>query len=239
MKTQSPFFSQISGDETLEITLRDSGFSYWVIISLVFCVFLISVARLRQREVFVILLQGTVFFRSQSDQLKDGIRQNPFSGTVLLIQFACITSLSIFWLNSDYLTHWTLVQQISIIAFPVALFLYNVIVSTIASYVSNVPRLIPEINHITFGLTQSLGIVILIEFFILFFKPEYKSFGNLVLLSTFGLFFFLRLIRGIYIGIQQGVNWYYLILYFWTLEILPVLILAKLLFNQEFSGIIG
>lgn len=239
MAAQPYFFSDTTSSEVMEMTQRAPGYSYWIIVSLVFCIFLISLARLRQREVFLILFQNTVLFRSNAEQLKEGIRENPFSSAVLILQFICISALSIYWLNSDRLYHWNLVQSLAILLFPFALLIYTSFIASTTSFISNTTRLIPEINHITFSLTQSLGIVVLTEFFIFFFKPEYKILGNLVILSTFGIFYILRLIRGIFIGIQQGVSWYYLILYFWTLEILPVLILAKVLFNQEFSDFLG
>jgi len=49
----------------------------------------------------------------------------------------------------------------------------------------------------------------------------------------------LRFLRGFWIVSKQGVPWYYIILYFWTLEILPLLIVVKLLYNDEFQTWIG
>lgn len=238
LQTES-FFPIQSSDDVMHMTTRPDVNSNFIILALLFCVLLVSLARLRQREVFLILLQGSVLFRSHTEQLKDGVRQNAGSILLLIFQFICISSLSFFWINEQYLDKWNVFQQTTLLLFPFLVLLYTSVLSWLATRLTQTPKFFSELNYINLGLAQVNGLFFLVAFFVLFFKPEYKILGNLVILSTFAFFYILRVIRSFYIGIQQGITWYYIILYLWTLEILPVLILAKLLFNEEFSEIIG
>lgn len=233
------FFKDSLPSESLELIERPDVHSNLIVLGLMVCVFLIAVARLRQREVFAVLFQGTFLFRSHADQLKDGIRENGLTIFLLLLQFICISSLSFYWINQKYFSSWSIFQQLVLLFFPIIVVLYTTILSWLTTRLTNRPQFYTELNHINVGVAQTSGLLFLAAFFVLFFKPEYKILGNLVILGTFGLMYFIRVLRSFYIGIQQGITWYYLILYLWTLEILPVLILAKLLFNEELMEIIG
>lgn len=233
------FFNDHIATDTMQLVERPDIHSNFIVLGLMLCVFLIALARLRQREIFLVLFQGSFLFRSHADQLKDGIRENGLTIFLLLLQFVCISSLSFYWINEANFSTWSIFQQLILLFFPIIVFLYTTILSWIATRLTNSAKFFTELNHINVGLAQTAGLLFLVAFFVLFFKPEYKILGNLVILSSFGLIYILRVIRSFYVGIQQGISWYYLILYLWTLEILPVLIVAKLLFNEELMELIG
>lgn len=233
------FFNDHIATDTMQLVERPDIHSNFIVLGLMLCVFLIALARLRQREIFLVLFQGSFLFRSHADQLKDGIRENGLTIFLLLLQFVCISSLSFYWINEANFSTWSIFQQLILLFFPIIVFLYTTILSWIATRLTNSTKFFTELNHINVGLAQTAGLLFLVAFFVLFFKPEYKILGNLVILSSFGLIYILRVIRSFYVGIQQGISWYYLILYLWTLEILPVLIVAKLLFNEELMELIG
>lgn len=233
------FFQENTSTEALRLVDRPDVHSNFIVLGLMVCVFLIALARLRQREVFVVLFHGSFLFRSHADQLKDGIRENGLTIFLLLLQFVCVSSLSFYWINQSYFSSWSIFQQLVLLFFPFIVFLYTTILSWLTTRLTNNVKFFTELNHINVGLAQTSGVLFLAAFFVLFFKPEYKILGNLVILGTFGLMYIMRVLRSFYVGIQQGITWYYLILYLWTLEILPVLILAKLLFNEELMELIG
>lgn len=237
MKLQ--FFNAPFMDKQMELVPRVSNESTLVLILLVACIVIISFARLRQREVFQILVQNTLFFRSQEDQTKDGLRPSGLSRMLLALQFALVSSGAIYWyfFIRTPLTHW---QQLFIPLFiPTLYMLYLVILAQIAGNLFGKAQLSSELSYLTIGLHQLLGVVVLLEFFVSYFQPNSAVSIQWLLIFTYLFFLFFRFLRGFFTASSQGVAWYYIILYFWTLEILPVLIVAKLLFNEEFRTWIG
>lgn len=232
-------FSDSANREGLHLVARPDIHSNMILLALIVCVLLVALARFRQREVFLVLVQSSFVFRSQADQLKDGLRENSITTLLLILQFVFISSLSFYWINAAKLSSWSFFQQLILFLLPLLFFFYVTLITWISTGLTRSFRLFSEFNYINLGLAQISGLLLLITFFVLFFKPEYKIYGNSIFLFLFLLLYSIRILRSFWIGIREGISWYYLILYLWTLEILPVLILAKLLFNEELMEIIG
>ncbi|AEA43340.1 DUF4271 domain-containing protein [Fluviicola taffensis] len=244
LQTNHILFMQLSGqlfrgsttDEVMQLTERSAHNSVAIIAALGVCLLLISVARLRQREVFLILGQSTFFFQSITERYKNGIRENPMTSLFLILQYFIICAICIYWYNHFSLADFSTYQTSILIAFPVILFLYQFIIISLTGTITGFKEIIQEMNQLTFTLAQSAGIVILIEFIFIYFQPQFVLESKLIIGGTFLFFLVLRIIRGFYHAFQLGVSWYYIILYLWTLEILPLLIVIKLVFNDEISS---
>lgn len=221
------------------LTERSSSYSYLILAALCLCLFLISAARLRQREVFLILGQNTFFFNSPSEQYKNGIRENPLTSVFLILQYVIVSGVCIYWYNHFSLVDFNTYQTIALTAFPAILLLYHLFTISLAGTITGFGQIIQEVNQLTLTMAQTAGIVILIEFFFIYFQPEFLSESKLIIGGTFVFFIVLRIIRAFYHAMQLGVSWYYIILYLWTLEILPLLIGIKLVFPGEVSNWLG
>lgn len=223
----------------MELVPRVSQESTLVLTLLVFCIVMLSFARLRQREVFGILVQNSLFFRSQEEQLKEGLRPSGLSRMLLTFQFAVISSGAIYWyfFIRTPLTNW---QQLFIPLFvPTIYMIYQALMAQFAGALFGKRNLSNELTYLTIGIHQLLGVVILLEFFVSYFQPAIAVSTQWMLIFTYLIFLVFRFFRAFFIASSHGVAWYYIILYFWTLEILPVLIVAKLLFYTEFRTWIG
>jgi len=71
---------------------------------------------------------------------------------------------------------------------------------------------------------QFLGIVYFVCALVWVLKPEYVEFTLNIVLWAFIIESAFRILKSISLVLQQGVSWYYIILYFCTLEILPYLV---------------
>ncbi|WP_300666521.1 DUF4271 domain-containing protein [Fluviicola sp.] len=239
MQLSGQFFSGSTANEVMVLTERSANHSYIIIAALIFCLLLVSAARLRQREVFLVLGQTTFFFQSISEQYKNGIRENPLTSIFLILQYIIITGVCIYWYNHFSLTDFNTYQTIVLTAFPAILLLYHLFVISVAGTITGLKEVVLEVNQLTLVMAQTAGIVILIEFFFIYFQPEFITQSKFIIIGTFLFFTLLRMIRGFYHVFQLGVSWYYIILYLWTLEILPLLIVLKLVFNREISSWLG
>lgn len=236
MQLSGQLFTGSTADEVMQLTERSAHNSYGIIAALGICLLLISAARLRQREVFLILGQSTFLFQSITERYKSGIRENPMTSLFLILQYFIICAICIYWYNHFSLDDFSTYQTFILIAFPVILFLYQFVIISLTGVITGFRDIIQEMNQLTFTLTQSAGIVILIEFIFIYFQPQFVLESKLIIGGTFLFFLILRIIRGFYHAFQLGVSWYYIILYLWTLEILPLLIVIKLVFNDEISS---
>ena len=239
MQLSGQFFTTSATNEVMVLTERSSNYSYLIIAALGLCLLLISAARLRQREVFLILGQNAFFFNSPSEQYKNGIRENPLSSVFLVFQYIIVSGIYIYWYNHFSLVDFNTYQTIVLTTFPGILLLYHLFIISLAGTVTGFGPIIQEVNQLTLTMAQTAGIVILIEFFFIYFQPEFLSESKLIIGGTFLFFIVLRIIRAFYHALQLGVSWYYIILYLWTLEILPLLIGMNLVFPGEISSWLG
>ncbi|MNJ89125.1 hypothetical protein D3C87_66870 [compost metagenome] len=239
MQLSGQFFTTSAANEVMVLTERSTGYSYLILAALGLCLLLVSAARLRQREVFLILGQNTFFFNSIVEQYKNGVRENPLTSIFLVFQYIIISGIYIYWYNEFSLVDFNTYQTIILICFPGILLVYHLFTISLAGTITGFKEVILEVNQLTLTMVQTAGIVILIEFFFIYFQPELLAESKLIIGGTFLFFIVLRIIRGFYHAIQLGVSWYYIILYLWTLEILPLLIVLKLVFPGEISNWLG
>jgi len=71
---------------------------------------------------------------------------------------------------------------------------------------------------------QFAGILLFLLGLIWFLNPEIKIELFYTFLFLLAIVFVVRLVKGIIISLMQRISWYYIILYFCTLEILPLLV---------------
>jgi len=81
---------------------------------------------------------------------------------------------------------------------------------------------------------QFIGIIYFLLALVWFMNPEIKTELFYIFIGILIVALIVRILKGILISLLQGISWYYIILYFCTLEILPLLVTyyyLKLNFN--------
>jgi hypothetical protein len=94
-----------------------------------------------------------------------------------------------------------------------------------------------EINFLTSSLMQLAGLVLLVELVVIYFQSSLMPYCQWITLGTLLFFQTIRLFRGFFHALVEGVSWYYIILYLWTLEILPLLIAINILMKASNLGV--
>lgn len=209
---------------------NDSGFAL-----LVFFVgaLLVALARTFQRDVFVVLFKSSMLFRTSEDLAKDGEEMSNLASTFLTVHFFGIFSYILFTKFDTNIN-----QFVTYLALP-AYVLYLVIVTWLFTRLSSSDQLFREIQFYSFLSLQTLGILYLAILFIDHFSPFIPENKNLLLFLPIAVVFVIRILRTTVLALQERMRWYYIILYFWTLEILPVLAVIKLFYPELFREWIG
>lgn len=226
-------------DTSMELIPRSSLHSPLVLVLLISCIVFVSLARLRQRELFAVLGQNTLFFRTLEEQQKDGKRVSFGSTWLLIVQFALITSGAIYWyyFNRAPIQNWF--YALIPLSAPTIYLMYQLFLARMTGWITGSQEFAQEINYYTLNTFQLVGILLLLEFFFSYFEPQWVGQSQVILLITYLAFLLVRFLRGFLLGLQFGISWYYLILYFWTLEILPLLVISRMLYKEEFQIWLG
>lgn len=221
--------------QQMELIPRYTNGSSWLVFLLFLCVVFIALARLVQQSILRIAVQNTFFFETQDDQIGKGVRPNNLSRLFMSLQFVTISCMFVYWL---FVKNNANSMHPLVIIIPVGYLLYQLFTSFIAGNLTGQKKIAQEEIYFTLALYHVLGLAFLMEFFLFYFQAGSKETAGKIVVITYALFLAFRIIRSVFLGLSSKVSWYYIILYFWTLEILPILIVIKLLFNGEMSGII-
>lgn len=219
--------------------LRPSAHSVLVLLLFAGCIFITAVARYYQRNVFLYLTQGVLFLRDLDDLEREEYKPLSTSSILLLLQFLVITAGAIYWsyfVKQPVGNWWQFFVPLLVPSFYL---LYQFLMMNTVARISGNPGIVQELNYFTVLLTEFFGLVFLFEFFVSYFQPGLLNESTELMITTYGMYLCIRFLRGFWIAFQQGIPWYYIILYFWTLEILPLLIVAKLLYFEEFQHWMG
>lgn len=234
-----PLFLTLQQQLPEHLTPRTTSESALVLGLFVTCVLLVALARFREKHVFLYLSQAVFFLKPLDDLSKDSYKLRSAASLLFTLQFLIITAGTIYWMffHQTPLSEWK--QLLVLLFIPGVYFVYQFIMSNLAARIGGHRAAVQELNYFTLLLTQFFGLLFLVELFVSYFQHAFAAESAWVLGVTYLTYLLIRFLRGFWIVLNQGVPWYYIILYFWTLEILPLLIVAKLLYYEEFLTWIG
>lgn len=226
-------------DLPAHLTPRTTTDSWLVIVLFSICALIIAIARVREKSVFLYLAQGVLFLKPLDDLSREAYKTRSAGSLLLLLLFFLITAGTVYWLFFVKVPFGQWEQMTIPVFVPSVYFLYQLMMTNLAARISGKPDAVTELNYFTLILTQFFGLVLLLEFFIIYFQPTFVESSVWLLGATYIVYLLVRLLRGFWITMSHGVSWYYIILYFWTLEILPLFVVARLLYYDEFQDWIG
>jgi len=229
----------LQNDLPEHLTPRTTSESVLVLTLFVLCILFIAIGRFRQKHVFLYLLQAVFFLKPLEELAREQYKSRSTTSLLFILQFFLITAGAVYWSFFLRTPLFNLNQLLVPLFLPAIYFIYQFIISNIAARITGQASAVLELNYFTLVLTQLVGLLFLLELFVSYFQPAYVTKSTWLLAFTYIAYLIIRFLRGFWIVLNQGVPWYYIILYFWTLEILPLLIVAKLLYYEEFQAWIG
>lgn len=206
------------------LLLRENDLSHqvipWVIISFV----MITFAKFQNNSIFSSLFK-LLFANKNFDQIvKEELKIGSSSSVILIVNYFFIISTCVF-LSIQATLKIPFIDAIGFsLAIPVGVFILQLASLWLIGLITKEMKLI---------VTPLLETIIIIEFigFILFFlaliwvlNPQFSTYFLKTFTFLLALGFIIRLLKGIFSVLRKGVSLYYIILYFCTLEILPLFI---------------
>jgi hypothetical protein len=195
---------------------------------------LIALARLREQHLFLYLFQGIFALKPLDELSRDSYRPSSTGSVLLTLLYMLVSAGTVYWLISVNPSAQNSRQWLLPVVLPSAYLLYQLLLPGLAARIIDRGETIADVNYSTLIIMQFFAVILLLELFMSYFQRGLLFDSFQVVAVTFVVFQALRLVRGFWLGINQGISWYYIILYFWTLEILPLLILVKLLYFKDF-----
>ena len=168
----------------------------------------------------------SVFFRSTSvDQvLKENMRLNSLSSVLLILNYFISFSLCTFILFNRIILLEVVWSVLFAVAVPLIWFILEILgLLTIGWLTGEQKRVeISIINTLTGSQFSGLVLSVIALFWIM--NPDLNRLFLALFIAVICLKFATRLLKNSIAVLSSGVPWYYLILYFCTLEILPLFV---------------
>jgi hypothetical protein len=128
-------------------------------------------------------------------------------------------------LKNGYHLNLSISLTISVIA-PISLLIYDMIGIVFVGLLTGEFKRLKSILLVTITTNQITGIVLFLLALFWTLNPQFGALFFKLSVSIFLIKVLFRIIKGIYIILNNGVSLYYIILYFCTLEILPLMVLS-------------
>lgn len=231
------FFGNGSSDTgaEIELFLRQSSLSHLVVPLVVLSFVIITFAKYQNNSIFRSLLKLSFANKNFEQILKEDLKLSSFSSIALIVNYFFIISTCTFLSIQASMKEFSMTFSIILsLAIPVGVFLLQIVSLWLIGIITREVKLI---------VVPLLETIVIIEFigFILFFlaliwvlNPQFSNYFLWVFAILLAFGFFLRVFKSLFSVLRKGVSWYYIILYFCTLEILPLFI-AYYYVSKEFQ----
>jgi hypothetical protein len=220
---------QIFGNgEVVEIPthllLRQNNLSHQVIPLVVLSFVIITFAKFQNHFIFNSLFKLIFANKNFEQVLKEDLKIASSGSVALIINYFLIVSTCVF-LSIEAKINISTGKAIFIsLGIPTAVFLFQIISLWLIGAVTKETKIITVPLLETTVIIEFIGFLLFFLALIWVLNPRYTDY----FLFTFGfilcLGFLIRFFKSLYSVLRKGVSWYYIILYFCTLEILPFVI---------------
>lgn len=209
---------------------RNTGLTSALLFAVLFGFLLIGLARLSYPNLFSLLLKNFIRMKPIDNSFGEDIKISIGTSLLLNINFIFSLGLSLFLLAKNQI-------ELSIAILIAAggsltYFAINQIGFRIVSLVSGESKLIDNLSFISSSLLNFGGVFLLILALVWSLNPELTLILSWILIIFLVVFYIIRIFKGLNITFRQKISWYYLILYLCTIEILPVLVVSRIIWLE-------
>jgi hypothetical protein len=206
----------------MELDLRVQSFTLILTGILATSLLLVILARLRNSKAIPAVLSGFLKNSSLEQHFKENMRMESLSSILLILNYFVCFSVCLFLFFSRILSldlAWAIGLSILI---PVGLFVLDTLSIILVGAITGESKKLYSSIITTLSLNQFFGLFLSLVSLLWIMNPEF----NAIYLVVFGLLlvlqYLMRVLKNTIAILINGVPWYYLILYFCTLEILPL-----------------
>lgn len=211
-----------------ELTLREDSSVFFISGGVFVCFLLMSFAKLSKPDIYYTLLISFSKFQGLSNFIKESHPMNGRGGLLLIANYLLSFSLILFILLN--LQGIELNNENIIIGLtPIAVLVWSLGSMQIVGIITGERHLMVEPLQLKLIGAQLVGIIYFILALVWMLSSVDETLFATIAIWTFFVESIIRILKSIIIVYSKGVSWYYLILYFCTLEIIPLIVIYYVL----------
>lgn len=205
-----------------ELLEKSVSYSWQLILGIVVCLALIAVSKMNNGGILLHIANGNLKLMGLKTLYKEHLSLSKLPSLLLLFNFILASSIIVFLFFEGQLVS-SLPLQLILIS-PLILFVWDNFGFTVSALLTGENSLLIESRLVRLFGAQLLGVLIWSLLLAHILYPEFRMEVELILSYIILTEFVLRVLRSILLVSRSGAAWYYIILYFCTLEILPLFI---------------
>ena len=221
------FIQQIFGNGVISeipgmLHLRQNNLTHIVIPLVVISFIIITFAKFQNHSIFYSLFK-LVFANKNFEQIfKEDLKILSSSSIALIINYFLIISTCVYLSLQTKLGNKVENPLLISLAIPFCIFILQIVSLWVIGLVTK------EIKVVIAPVLQTTVIIEIIGFLLFFLaliwvlNPQHSEYFLLTFVILLIIGFVVRFIKSLFAVLRKGVSWYYIILYFCTLEILPL-----------------
>lgn len=202
---------------------RETSFNWILGIILFASLMILAVARARQANVYYAISVGLIKTQSVRVFFRE-VMPIRSVGSILLLLNYCVSTGLLVYLVGGHVGLDDFTSRILALIVPAGLFFFHFFSLVFSGWISGEMEVfrIPVIMKVVGA--QALGIIYFIVATLWILQPDYVDVIFQVVIWIFLVEAIFRILKSVWVVLRQEVTWYYIILYFCTLEILPFLV---------------
>lgn len=217
-------FTGVSQEVPISLEPKVETYTMYLIAFLSLSFLMVAVSRIGNTRAIATVL--AVSFKSNGvDQvLKENMRLSSFSSIVLLLNYFIGFGLCLFIIVHRIYFLDNKLSFILAVSVPFALFFIEFLSPIIVGILTGELKKTSSSTINTITVDQLFGLIFSLLSLFWIMNPVFNQWFLGVFVSFICLKYLMRLFKSSYVVLTNGVSWYYLILYFCTLEILPLFV---------------
>ena len=207
-----------------ELTLREHSSIFFVGAGLFISFLLMSFAKLSKSDIYYTLIVSFSKLKGLNNFIKESHPLYERGGLLLIVNYLVSFSLILFILVNlpgFEISNENIIYGLT----PVALLIWSLGSFHIVGAVSGESQLMVEPVQLKIIGAQLLGIIYFILTLVWMLSSIDETLFIVIATWTFIVESVIRILKSIIIVYRKGVSWYYIILYFCTLEIMPLIVI--------------
>lgn len=211
-----------------QLGLRNQNTLWFAMIGLSLSFILLAITRLTSAN--LVITFGKILGKNStiSKTLKEEYSLTSLASFLLLLNFVITTTVLLYlsYLHFNIENKFDLFYIFPLI--PLYFFVWPIICFNLVGFITNEQKLLKENKQNNIVITQIIGVLFSLLLLIWAFNMQWSQIFILIFNLIIVIFWVFKIFRGIIFSIENGISLYYIILYFCTLEILPLILLYSL-----------
>lgn len=224
--------SSSNSEIPLHLSLRNHDTLWFSLIGVSISFVLLAISRIGSSNVVAIFSKALYKNKNIEKIVKEDYSLNSFRSIILVLNFiiTCSILLYLSYLHFNVNNNFTLMYFLPIV--PVYFFLWPLLCYSLIGFLTKEKKIVVENKHNVILISQIIGLLFSILLLLWAFNIKWSEYFILAFIIIMVSFWIYKIFRGIIFSFQHGVAWYYIILYFCTLEILPLVLIYNIYLSK-------